>query len=181
MAADAKPVTFTQTLVLPDGTPASHTAEALGYRHMADGSIAVLAACCGMVGGELCGKCNGIGVEVNDGKESVCTGCGGRGISGVIICPTCNGARTINGTLCANCNGRGEIKTEDTRSWHTFYDIGMPTSDGKGGVLPPVDPAAEVQQHVQNVAERHAARHKAKAQNLDSLMKPRAAGPGAQG
>lgn len=67
---------------------------------------------------------------------------------------------------------------EDTRSWHTFYDIGMPISDGYGGVLPPVMPESEVQKHVQNVAERHAARSKAKASGLNGLMMPK---PGANG
>jgi hypothetical protein len=155
--------THSTSIVLPDGTTQTHTAVALGYRHMSDGSVAVLAACCGIVGGQLCAGCNGIG----------CTLCGHRGAMGQIVCPTCAGGRSMNGVPCINCNGRGEIKLEDTRSWHTFYDIGMPISDGSGGVLPPIVPQAEVQQHVQNVAERHAARSKAKASGLDLLMMPR--------
>jgi hypothetical protein len=153
--------TYTASVLMPDGSTAEHTAEALAYRHMSDGSVAVLAACCGVVGGTLCDACNGVG----------CQRCGHRGVIGQIVCPTCAGIR--GAPPCPNCNGRGELKTEDTRSWHSFYDIGMPTSDGKGGLLPPIDPAAEVAKHVQNVAERHAARHKAKAFNLEALMKPR--------
>jgi hypothetical protein len=41
--------------------------------------------------------------------------------------------------------------------------------------LPPIDPATEVLQHVQNVAIRHGARGKAKASGLDALMKPKGA------
>src|SRR5262249_25642748 len=95
------------------------------------------AACCGLVGGQLCDACSGRG--------------------------------------CQRCGGRGHYPMpgiEDTRSRHTFYDSAMPTSDGKGGILPPVDPVIEVQKHVQAVAERHAARHKAGVLNLEPLMKP---------
>src|SRR6266704_1479995 len=159
--------THSVTLELPDGSTHTHTAEALGYRHMGDGGVAVLAACCGRVGGELCTDCNGIG----------CKCCGHRGITkeSVVICPSCRGERFIDGVTCVNCVGRGEIKEEDTRSWHTFYDIGMPTSDGTQIGLP-VSPDLEVIWHVRTVAKRHAARHKPKA-NLDSLMKPRGVSP----
>jgi hypothetical protein len=150
--------TYTCNVTLPDGTVAEHTAEALAYRHMSDGAIAVLASCCGQVGGTLCEGCNGAG----------CKGCGYLGVMGQIICPSCKGSRGP----CLNCNGAGIMNGEDTRSWHGFYDIGMPTSDGNG-LVPPIDPVAEVKWHVQQVAERHAARHKAKAFNLDGLMKPK--------
>jgi hypothetical protein len=153
-------VTHSTSIQMPDGSTQVHTAEALGYRHMADGSVAVLAACCGVVGGQLCDVCNGIG----------CATCGHRGVIGQIVCPSCIGSR---GASCPNCNGRGEIKLEDTRSWHTFYDIGMPVSDGVGGILPAVVAEDEVRKHVQNVAERHASRSKTKATDLDGLMKPK--------
>ncbi|HWF03161.1 MAG TPA: hypothetical protein VHA06_05710, partial [Candidatus Angelobacter sp.] len=91
----------------------------------------------------------------------------------------------VGGALCGECNGVGckdcghvgvhAIKgAEDTRSWHSFYDIGMPTSDGNGGLLPPIDPASEVAAHVKRVAEGHAARHKARVSGLDGLMRPKA-------
>lgn len=37
---------YTATVTLKDGSTATHTAEALEYRHVADGAIAVRAACC---------------------------------------------------------------------------------------------------------------------------------------
>ena len=128
--------TFTASVTLPDGSTATHTAEALGFKHTSDGAVAILAACCGLTGGRLCDGCNGVG--------------------------------------CARCGHRGNFpvaNVEDTRSWHTVYDIGMPTSDGTS-IQPPVAPDAEVKKHVQNVAERHAARHVAKAANLVALMRP---------
>jgi hypothetical protein len=60
----------TVTITLPDGTPASHTAEALRYWMEADGAVIVEAACCGMVGGLItCPTCSGSG----------CPSCGGTG------------------------------------------------------------------------------------------------------
>jgi hypothetical protein len=47
----------------------------------------------------------------------------------------------------------------------------MPVSDGKGGILPPIDPAEEIKKHVQSVAERHAARHKARASVIEPLVR----------
>jgi hypothetical protein len=131
--------TYTSTVTLADSTEATHTAEALGYRMIADGVVSILAACCGQVGGVLCGECNGVGCKV----------CGHAGV------------HLIKGA-------------EDTRSWHSFYDIGQQMSDGNGGLLPPIDPAAEVAAHVKRVSEGHAARHKARMSGLDGLMKPKA-------
>jgi hypothetical protein len=105
---------------------------------------------------------------IADGVVSILAACCGH--VGGVLCEGCNGIG------CASCGHVGvhAIKgAEDTRSWHSFYDIGMPASDGSGGILPPIDPATEVAQHVQNVAERHAARHKARVSGLDSLMKPK--------
>ena len=132
--------TFTTQITLPDGSTAEHTAEALGFKHTSDGAIAILAACCGLTGGQMCDGCNGVG--------------------------------------CARCGHRGNFPVagvEDTRSWHTFYDIGMSTSDGTA-LQPPIAPDVEVKTHVQNVAGRHAARHLAKAANLAPLMRPRKGG-----
>ncbi|HKV94875.1 MAG TPA: hypothetical protein VJW20_20185 [Candidatus Angelobacter sp.] len=127
--------TFTATITLPDGSTAEHTAEALGFKHTSDGAVAILAACCGLTGGQLCDSCNGVG--------------------------------------CARCGHRGNFPVagvEDTRSWQTVYDIGMPTSNGTS-ILPPAPLADAVTTHVQNVAERHGARHVAKA-GLASLVRP---------
>ncbi|HZU30898.1 MAG TPA: hypothetical protein VFB79_07265 [Candidatus Angelobacter sp.] len=137
---------FTATVTLDDGSTAQHTAEALAYRHEADGSISVTAACCGLYGGELC------------------DGCGGAG--------------------CAKCNNKGVFAVagmESTISRHTFYDTGMSLSDGSGGTLPPIDPKAELMKHVQAVAERHAARHKARSSGLDQLVKTSAVADGSEG
>jgi hypothetical protein len=156
--------THNTTVTLADGSTAEHTAEALGYRHVADGAVMVMAACCGQVGGVPCGECNGLG----------CSSCGHRGITGEIICPVCAGARTINNLPCKNCGGYGVMKTEDTRSCHSFYDIARPVGDGKGGIADPIDIEAEVAGHVQRVAELHAARHRVKSFKLDGMMKPKA-------
>jgi|GEM_PF-4425895 hypothetical protein len=135
--------TYTTSITLPDGTTAEHTAEALSYSHESDGSISILAACCGMVGGTLCDCCNGAG----------CAACGFVGLTAVIP------------------------KAEDTRSRHTFYDIGRPTSDGTQ--LVEADIQAEVAGHVQRVAELHASRHLAKVSKLDLLVRPKGVQPGA--
>ncbi len=40
-------ITHKATIKLPDGSTADHIAEAIRYRHVADGAVAVLARCCG--------------------------------------------------------------------------------------------------------------------------------------
>lgn len=104
--------------------------------------------------------------ESGDGGVVVLAAC--CGLVGGVLCSDCNGFG------CSSCGGLGVSpipRVPDTRSRHSFYDIGMQMSDGKGGVLPPIDPAAEVRKHVQNVAERHAARHLARASALDPLVR----------
>lgn len=90
--------------------------------------------------------------------EAACCGM----VGGSEPCPDCAGLD------CARCNGSGQLKKEDTRSRHCFYDLGRDTVAG------PIDPEAEVRAHVQRVAEHHAAVHRAKSFKLDSLMKPSA-------
>jgi hypothetical protein len=104
---------------------------------------------------------------------SACQACGHRGITGQITCPICSGQRFVDDLPCRNCDGYGVMKTEDTRSRHTFYDIARPLGDGKGRIAPPIDVEAEVLAHVQRVAELHAARHRAKSFKLDGMMKPK--------
>jgi hypothetical protein len=99
------------------------------------------------------------------------------GLVGGTLCDSCNGIG------CDACGGRGNHPIrgiEDTRSRHTFYDLGMPVSDGNGGILPPIDPQAEVEKHVQDVAQRHATRHKAKDAKLTPLMRPKKPVPSPQ-
>jgi hypothetical protein len=105
---------------------------------------------------------------IADGVVSVLAACCGH--VGGVLCGECNGVG------CKDCGHVGvhAIRgAEDTRSWHTFYDIGRQMSDGNGGLLLPIDPAAEVAAHVQRVAEGHAARHKVRVSGLDGLMKPK--------
>jgi hypothetical protein len=71
-------------------------------------------------------------------EEAACCGM----VGGTEPCPNCEGA------ACPRCNGTGQIKKEDTRSRHTFYDLGRDAASG------PVDPEAEVRAHVQRVAEQ---------------------------
>ncbi len=40
-------IKHTATIALLDGSAAAHTAEAVRYKHLADGAVAVLATCCG--------------------------------------------------------------------------------------------------------------------------------------
>jgi hypothetical protein len=121
-------ITHTVTSQAKDGSPVTHTAEALRYWHEADGVIAVEAACCGKVG-EL------------------------------VPCQACDGPG------CVVCRGVGRVKDEDTRSIHTFYDIGRATADGV------IDPVAEITSHVQRVAEHHTAVHRVRSSTLDGLVK----------
>lgn len=118
------------------------------------------------------------GASVDHTAEALAYGEAGDG--GIVVIAACCGQ--VGGTLCNECNGLGcgccgglgispVQGVPDTRERHTFYDIGMPLSDGKGGIQPPVDPVEEVRKHVQSVAERHAARHKAKLAILDPLVR----------
>lgn len=105
----------------------------------------------------------------SDGAISVTAAC--CGVYGGDLCGDCNGAG------CERCQHKGVFAAkgrESTLSRHTFYDVGMPVSDGVN-VVAAIDPVQEVQKHVQAVAERHAARHKAKVSKLDALMKPKPA------
>lgn len=113
--------TYTASVTLKDGSTATHTSEALEYRHLSDGAVAICACCCGMVG---------------------------------LLLP--------DGT-----------RQEDTRSWHSIYDLGQPVADPAGGPPVLIDPEAEVRAHVQRVAEHHAAVQRAKSFTLDDLMKPK--------
>lgn len=96
-----------------------------------------------------------------DGAVVVEAACCGL-VGGVGPCPNCSGS------TCTRCGGSGQVKSEDTRSRHTFYDIARPTVGGL------VDPEAEVRAHVQRVAEHHAGAHRIRSFVLDALMKPAA-------
>jgi DnaJ-class molecular chaperone len=115
-----------------DGTPYTHTATLLDITHASDGCIAVLATCCGKVGA-------------------------------AVNCPKCGGSGTLQGGVaCHVCQGSGKTKDLDLRSWHTYYDSGMPVViDGVAKVRTNDDHVAEITAHVQRVAERHVARDKA--------------------
>jgi hypothetical protein len=108
------------------------------------------------------------------------------GDGGIVVIAACCGQ--VGGVLCDECNGLGcaccgqlgitpIAGVPDTRSRHTFYDIGMPVSDGKGGILPPIDPADEIKKHVQSVAERHAARTTSKMSLIAPLVRSRGKSP----
>ncbi|MGC2694894.1 MAG: hypothetical protein WA738_03805 [Candidatus Angelobacter sp.] len=94
----------------------------------------------------------------SDGAIVVEALCCGK-IGALIPCPGCSGQG------CTACGGTGHIKDEDTRSRHTFYDIGRDVA----GV--PVDPVAEVTAHVTRVAQHHAAVQRNRLTVLDGMVK----------
>ncbi len=89
-----------------------------------------------------------------DGCIGVMASCCGR-VGGTSVCSSCQGSG------CPACHNNGSIKLEDTRSWHTFYDIASMSQD---------EMLSEVKGHVQRVAENHMSRSKAMA-FISGLMK----------
>jgi hypothetical protein len=94
----------------------------------------------------------------SDGCIVVEAACCGK-LGGTAQCPLCLGLG------CAGCGFAGQVKLENTRSLHSFYDLGRDTAAG------PIDPVAEITAHVQRVAEHHAAVHRARVTSLDGLVK----------
>ena len=97
-------------------------------------------------------------VSTSDGAVDVMAACCGK-VGTLIACPNCEGRD------CASCRGTGVIKDEDTRSHHAFYDIAAKTDD---------EMLAEIQGHVEKVANHHARAHKARV-FLASLKRPKEA------
>jgi hypothetical protein len=81
-----------------------------------------------------------------DGASVASAACCGK-VGAIITCSGCAGSG------CPACGGKGSIKDEDTRSDHAFYDIaGMSEADLM----------AEIQGHVDRVANHHAGAHRAR-------------------
>jgi hypothetical protein len=90
-----------------------------------------------------------------DGASAATAACCGK-IGALLTCSACGGSG------CQTCGGSGSIKDEDTRSNHAFYDIANMTD---------ADILAELQVHVERVANHHAGAHKAR-EFIASLTAP---------
>ncbi len=95
-----------------------------------------------------------------DGCIGVMSSCCGK-VGGTAVCSSCQG----NGYT--SCHNSGSVKLEDTRSWHTFYDVASLSNEQM---------LSEVKFHVQRVAENHLARSKAMA-FIVGLIKPSDSSP----